>query len=124
MRMDDLKALEILALKSRERPDFESELRKIQRWYSKSFSTPLKEVETLDIHYLLQHKYEDFINNLPEEDYIKYKNQLLWPERLEQIAADDEDWVAKALQAEEEKLKKSQETSLNLDKEDEFDVEF
>lgn len=123
--MEDLKALEILALKSREKPDFESELRKIQRWFSKSFSTPLKEVEQLDIHYLLQHKYEDFINTLSEEDYIKYKNQLLWPDKLEKIIEEDDDWVAKELQNEQNKLKavkKEPEQSEPLP--EEFDIKF
>ncbi len=124
MRMDDLKALEILALKSREKPDFESELRKIQRWFSKSFSTPLKEVENLDIHYLLQHKYEDFINSLADDDYIKYKNRLLWPERIEQIAAEDDDWIAKELENEQNKLKEDKKEPEELNLPEDIDMQF
>ncbi len=123
--MDELKALEILALKSREKPDFTSEVRKIQRWFSKSFSTPLKEVEQLDLHYLLQHKYEDYISSLSEEDYTKYKNKLLWPEKIEQIAAEDDDWIVRELENEQNKLKEvKKEPSESEPPIEEFDITF
>lgn len=127
MLNDDLKSLEILALKSREKPDFESEMRKIQRWFSKSFSTPLKDVEQMDIHYLISHKYEDFINSLSEEDYVKYKAKLLYPEIIEKKEEEDDDWMdqelKKELEAEQAKLKKAkEEAELNLP--ESFDIEF
>ncbi len=122
---DELKAIEIIALKSREKPDFESEIRKLYRWFSKEFHVPITEVEKLDLHYILLHKYESYINGLNDEDYIKYKNRLLWPEKLEEIAAQDDDWLAKELEEEQKRLKeeKKEPEELNLP-DDSFDMKF
>jgi len=125
---DDLKALEIIALKSREKPDFGSEVRKLCRWFSKEFSTPLEEVEKMDLHYILLHKYESFINGLNDEDYLKYKNQLLYPEKLEQIAEEDDSWIEaelqKELEAEQKKLKQPEKEQEELNLTEDFDIQF
>lgn len=124
MLLDDFKAIEILALKSREKPDFESEIRKVQRWFSKTFNTPLKDVEKLDVHYLLLHRYEDFVGNMSEEDYNKYKAQLLWPDKIAEKEEDDDDWVKEELEKEQKKLDESKNKATEPESLPEFDIEF
>lgn len=58
-----------LALKSIVSPDFETFRRRICRWYSSSFSTPLKEVEEdYDFFEILLHYFEDSFEKLEDRD--------------------------------------------------------
>ena len=127
---DDITSIQILALKSREKPTFESEIRKVMRWYSKEFSTPLAEVEKIDIHTLLLTRFEDYVQNLPAEEYNKYKRKLLYADVIEQEETEDDDWITKELEALakaqsdlNEKNKKAA-TKPNLPEETIVDLEF
>ena len=46
-------------------------LRRIYRWYSKTFNTPLHEAEKLPIAYVLQHFYEDHYESLLSADKLE-----------------------------------------------------
>ena len=85
-------------------PTFESEYRKIVRWFSKQFSTPIRDVEEMDVHYVLLHHFEEFIQHLEPEEYNKYKRELLYKEVVVQEEKEDDDWLNKEI----EELKKAQ----------------
>jgi len=122
--LDDFKAIEILALKSREKPDFASEMRKLCRWYSKEFHIPLPEVEKMDLHHILLHRYESFIANLSDDDFLKYKNQLLYPDKIQEKEEDDDDWVKEELAKEQRKLDEENKKATQSEPLEEFDIEF
>lgn len=57
--MNYYEAIKVNALKSVLKPDSEYFLRKIFRWYSKTFSTPLLDVYDLPLEHVLQEFYEE-----------------------------------------------------------------
>jgi hypothetical protein len=70
-------------------------LRKIFRWYSREFSTPLHVVERLPLVDILVHYYEDRAENLSEED-LDAERRLLTEteaERRARLTASDPDEV-------------------------------
>lgn len=69
--------------------------RKICRWYSQSFSTPLREVEKLDPDYVLLHYFEDYFQNISEEDKLYNLYKILDPNFDENEEAEIEDFVKK-----------------------------
>ena len=113
-----IKAIQILALRAVEDPNDEDSYAKICRWYSKEFSTPLHEVETLDPVYVLTHFFQSRFVDLysgSDQDAAQYDEEranLLYPEKVKDKVSKDEDWIRK-LQEEEaaqergEKVKKA-----------------
>lgn len=63
------KALRILALKEAlsEEPSHDYFIRKVFRWYSKTFSTPLHQVYNLPLFDVMQAYYEEIYSNLADE---------------------------------------------------------
>lgn len=62
----EFKAIALLAFRSAESPTYDDFLRKVHRWYSRSFSTPLAEVEGMADEVVLRHYFEDSYAQLAE----------------------------------------------------------
>ena len=104
--MDSVKAIQLIAMNNiiKQPPDYR--LRVLQRWYSKTFFTPLQEVEEIPLEDLLLHFYECQYAELEE------------PERKEELDL--------LLESPEDKLKREQkeyENRYKSDKDDEKWVE-
>lgn len=102
MDFETLNALQVLALHSVEYPTYEDSYRAICRWFSKEFSTPLKEVEEMADEYVLKHYYEhtygeikNSTNEKAEENYALLKASILQTEEEKTVEElDDDAWAA------------------------------
>lgn len=75
---DVILGLQKQALKSIFKQDYEYLLRKICRWYSNKFYTPLHIVENdLPTYYILQHFYESKYEDMNRNDLIDEKDKIL-----------------------------------------------
>lgn len=137
-----LTSIRILAVSSVENPDWEVLYRKICRWYSREFSTPLKEVQSMSEYDVLLTYFEDKYQEMassPIEDiknnYEKIKISLVTGEREiieqeKQEEMEDEAWaqqMADELKKELEKNQQKQAPTSNepnlIDIEDKFELQ-
>lgn len=65
---DILDAVRIQAMRATIRPDEEAIIRKICRWYSREFNTPLHTLDELPIEYILLHYFEEMYEKLKPEE--------------------------------------------------------
>jgi len=79
--MSLFKALRLQALRAVTDPDHDYHIRRIHRWYSKTFSTPLHEVLLLDEEDVLTAYYEDLYENMEEPELKEEKAELLMTEK-------------------------------------------
>ncbi len=110
MGLDFYKALRVLAF-SEARATTSSNayaLRKVLRWYSKTFATPLHVVETLPVDDILQHYYESLYEDMDLEDEARELADLVMTEKEAAVAAEklakktaEEDAFVKEVEAEE-----------------------
>lgn len=102
MNIDDIRRLKLICLAKAYEPDSEFIYRRICRWYSKNFATPLREVENLPIEYVLQHYFEETFDTLAtsnnDNDLQTLENikRDLIGQTAEDIA--DEQWANQMLQ--------------------------
>lgn len=82
-------------------PDESAYFRKICRWYSKNFHTPLFQVYKLPIDHVLTNYYESTMEDIPYNDLIDLTVQDFLPELAEQ-EEDGNDAYAKALEEEQQ----------------------
>jgi HEPN domain-containing protein len=84
--LDYYKALRVLALAEviKDNPSAQYSLRRVFRWYSKEFHTPLHIVEELPTHDVLTHYYESHYEGL-EDDSNKLNDELV------ELASSDEE---------------------------------
>lgn len=75
--MDLFKALQLVCIKSVTQPDGEYKLRRILRWYSKTFYTPLHIVETLPLENILIAYFESIYEEMEEEERQEHIQLLL-----------------------------------------------
>jgi succinate dehydrogenase flavin-adding protein (antitoxin of CptAB toxin-antitoxin module) len=110
--MDLLKAVQLVAMKAVVKPDQAFLVRRIHRWYSKTFCTPLAEVEDLPLLDVLQTYFEERYQEMSEEDLAREKEQLLQTEEQqalrvqEEEAEEAESWELRRIIAETEKKEK------------------
>lgn len=111
---DYFRSLQILALEAVEFQDAEAFYRKICRWYSKTFFTPLDSVEDLPMDKVLltyyEEKFDELYNSTDEDSkytYNEYRKQILNPDEDVQTANDDEAWALKEIEALKKKNAKS-----------------
>jgi hypothetical protein len=76
--------------------------RKVARWYSTTFHTPLSHVDSIPYDELLLHYYEYHYDKLPYNEVFRLANELL-PELAGQKEAEDEEFIKNLLEAEEAK---------------------
>lgn len=81
--LDSINNLKILALRSVIRPDEEYLCRKIIRWYSKTFHTPIIEVQKIPILDILQHYYEEQFEELEADPEKKEEFHNIITELIE-----------------------------------------
>lgn len=127
MRGLNINEIQILALASIESPDWKAQYRKICRWYSKEFATPLHIVEVdLDHFQVLTHYYESSLGTLYDspndgarERYEEIRNSIINgsvdEEEEEKINTEDDEWEAQMLEEirrDEEKAKRKQEVKV------------
>ena len=74
---------ELLALEAVYRNTPEYFYRKVCRYYSKNFNTPLHEVEELAFSKVLQHYFEDVLESYNPEMFYDVVVQIAYPELLE-----------------------------------------
>jgi hypothetical protein len=80
----DLQALRIIALKNvMVGSDADAEWRHVCRWYSKTFHTPLAEVDDLPTFDVWQAFFEDRAENMDDEERQKELEEILSPNGLE-----------------------------------------
>lgn len=128
--MIDLAALQILALQAVESLEWEPEYRRICRWYSTNFFTPLHIVENdLEEEYVIKHYFEHTLKQLydkgqdPEntakrDEWLKVRERIISlmdkekQKEINQREDEDDSWaqeLARQIQEEEkEKAKKIQ----------------
>lgn len=79
--IDNIKKIALLSVLE---PDDEAFIRYLYRWFSKSFHTPLPQVEDLPLDYILQHYYETIYEELgPDEKHNLIIYLLETPEERE-----------------------------------------
>ena len=114
-----VKELQILALMAIESPTWDDWYRRICRWYSKEFSTPLSEVQDLTEETVIREYFEDQFYNMKMrtddegiEAYKNLKDNIINEEEIqaaeEQVEAEDDNWMQKEL----EKAAKEHEAAL------------
>lgn len=110
--MDLVEAVRMQALLSIEEADFDYTYRKICRWYSFTFHTPLPMVEELPIPLVLQHYFEHTYEQINEHEYERVLNEAIeTPEEREvrkqvEHKLSDEEFLKRA--AEESKRKQEE----------------
>lgn len=89
--MDQITATRISALHSVEHPDRDYLIRKILRWYSKTFHTPLADVEELPLDDIMQAYYENRVEEMSPEERAEERALLLKTEeqRISEIMAEE-----------------------------------
>ena len=93
--MDTYSAIRILALKAVMRPDAEYFVRKTIRWYSKTFSTPIADVEQIPFDTVLQAYFEERYGEMSRDELDAERRELLVTEeeRRKLITMEEEDEV-------------------------------
>ncbi len=108
-----IRAVQQIAMAGHLKPDVPAVYRKICRYYSKEFNTPLHEVEQLPIYDVLLHFYEDRYENMEAQERDDIKKQLARtkPERdaleaeKEDETQSDEEWIRQLEEQEAAKAK-------------------
>lgn len=108
--MDLYRAIRIRALYSVTGPTTRDyTLRHIIRWYSKTFSTPVPQVETFPIEEILTAYYEEMYEGMTEEALLEEKAELLMTdEERETVRLEDDEDDALSYEMEKEEEKKKQ----------------
>jgi len=94
------KSIQIKAIESVLDPDDQYSFRRICRWYSKTFHTPLQDVYNLDFEHVLSNYYESTFEEIPYNDLYDIAIEDFIPELAEQNNEDAEQY-AKDLEAEQ-----------------------
>jgi hypothetical protein len=87
---DEIDAIRIRALRAVWKPDHDSALRRIFRWYSEKFHTPLHRVQDLPMEEVLMHWYEVHYEQLePDERHNLAIHLLETPEERRRRESED-----------------------------------
>jgi len=89
--MDYGKAIRLVALRNVIRQDGQYVLRYIQRWYSKTFATPLHQVDALPLDDVVMAYFESYYEDMKEEDRAKEIESLLETDEQRQARERAED---------------------------------
>jgi hypothetical protein len=107
MTSEEFRAIAVLAFKAVDSPDYEAFYRKVCRWYSKNFATPLQQVEEMADQYVLRHYFEDQYGALLESGtddaakrWAEAKDRVIRSFQVEDEEADEEDFWEKNLEEE------------------------
>lgn len=98
----DIDAIRTRALRAVVKPDMAASMRRVFRWYSREFSTPLAQVESLPLEDVLTAYFEDLYSNM-EEPLLEQElaDMALTPEERalahKQEEAEDDEFEAQIL---------------------------
>jgi hypothetical protein len=89
--MELIRAIQLRALRSVLKPDKDYLVRKMLRWYSKTYFTPLREVEELPFDEVMQAYFEERYEGMSDDDRDAERQALLTTEeqRYQQILAEE-----------------------------------
>lgn len=89
--MNYYEAIKAKALHSVLKPDTEYYIRRIIRWYSKTFHTPIQAVQEIPVEYILREYFEERYENMEEEDRDIELEEITETEeqRKERLAQED-----------------------------------
>lgn len=76
MTTDEINNLKAICLANALNPDFEFVYRRICRWYSKEYSTPLPDVEAMAAESVLKHYFENWFDGLVTSKDPDAKDEL------------------------------------------------
>lgn len=108
--MHVFEALKYKALRDTLRPNTDYYIRKVARWYSKTFATPLTEAFELPLEHLLQAFYESRFENMEQEDIDEELREMTETEEERKTKKTEEE---KEQAAEDELLRLSVEANNN-----------
>lgn len=129
MNLDEetLRAIKINAMMAIKKPDYSAFLRKIFRWYSKTFYTPLRDVEDMPIVEILTAYYEELYDKMEEADLKQESIKLSMSEQewTEKLIAEEQEELAfmKAVQS-KKKIEDIKPKTENKDSEEGFAISF
>lgn len=86
----DIDAIRTKALRSVVKPDMAASLRKVFRWYSEKFATPLHQVDRLPLSDVLTAYFEDMYSNM-EEPLLEQELAEMAMTPAERAAAQEEE---------------------------------
>lgn len=91
--MDIYEAIKAKALHSVLKPNTDYHLRRIFRWYSKTFHTPLQEVFDIPIEYVLQEYFEERYENMEDHELDLILQELIETDeqRKQRLSKDEQD---------------------------------
>lgn len=89
--------------------------RKICRWFSKEFSTPIKDVESLPWDYIITHYYESHIETMSKQPLLDFIVDTYFPEIREERSKIDTDFLKNLQENKEKEVKIDFDEILNED---------
>ena len=99
--------LEILALHSvSTKKDPSYTYRKICRWFSREFNTPLPQVIKLPVEFILQNYYEAQFESLRQDELFSLMRYHADPEYIEEVETSDDEFLRQIQEEEEAKALK------------------
>jgi len=121
--MVDIDAIKTKALRAVVKPDMAASLRKVFRWYSEKFATPLHMVERLPLEDILTAYFEDMYSNMEEplleqelaEMALTPAERAALAEQEDDAADDFEAQILRQIEEAEGKLKSGQPDTLPKD---------
>jgi len=75
--MSYIRDLQLKAMLAVTEPDVEAQMRRIRRFYSKTFHTPLADVDVLDEEFVLQAYFEEIIEDMSPETREEFTEELV-----------------------------------------------
>jgi len=80
--------------------------RKVRRWYSREFHTPLFDVYKLDYQFILQQYYESIIEGYSYNELLEVTQRNLLDELSESIEEEDQKYADSLIKKQQEQLEK------------------
>lgn len=108
-----LRALESVLLNNL--PYFE---RKVKRWFSREFSTPLPEVEKLNWDYILTHYYESNLENKTFNEVFDSAVSHYLPEFIEDEEKSNQEFAKSLLKEQKQTIENKRKTTQSLEEKD------
>jgi hypothetical protein len=102
--MNQFRALQINAIMAIENETSDFFYRKVCRWFSHTYATPLMEVDNIPMQIVLQHYYEEVLGEMYDSDdeaakqkYEDLRNRILFPDEYSEAVNDEELAIQKEL---------------------------
>lgn len=98
--------------------------KRVTRWYSTTFATPLQEVRNkIAWPQILQEYYESTMEDTDFNDVYEYAMRDILPEFMEEIEASDEEFAQNLIDEQQQTIKKKKQREMKLKDDTEIEVE-